>query len=64
MCVCVCVCICYFSTNRPKDVQDSSAVPEEFSFTAFLASVLFAVLVVCVCRLPLQEVSDVSEMSH
>ena len=45
-------CICYFSTNRPKDVYDSSAVPEEFSFTAFLALFLFRGsqrVCVCVC---------------
>ena len=35
--------------NRPKDVQDSPAVPEEFSFTAFLASFLFLRFLLCVC---------------
>ena len=35
--------------NRPKDVQDSSTVPEEFSFTAFLALFLFLPFPLCVC---------------
>ena len=41
-------CTLPFSTNRPKDVQGCPAAPEEFSFTAFLALFLFAVLIVCV----------------
>ena len=38
-----------FFVNRPKDVQGCPAAPEEFSFTAFVALFLFAVLIVCVC---------------
>ena len=38
--------------NQPKDVQGCPAAPEEFSFTAFLASFLFAVPIVRACVFP------------
>ena len=37
------------ATDRPKDVQGCPAAPEEFSFTALLALLLFSVRIVCVC---------------
>ena len=36
-------------SDRPKDVWGSPAVPEEFSFTAFLALFLFLRFSLCVC---------------
>ena len=37
--------------NRPKDVLGCSAAPEEFSFTAFLCSVLVSRFSSCVCAM-------------
>ena len=37
------------SINRPKDVQGCPTVPEDFSFTAFLALLLFSRFSLCVC---------------
>ena len=55
VCVCVGVCVgvlvCVFTAfvNGPKDVQGCSAVPQELSFTAFLALFLFLRSSLCVC---------------
>ena len=42
-------CPLSFSINRPKDLLGCPAALEEFSFTAFLALFLFALLIVCGC---------------